>query len=71
MLRIMDKITLAQARIKFGSNYHIARLLGLNASSVCRWGRWVPDKYAAILISTPGLHLSRGGKRDALQADQA
>ena len=58
----MDKITLAAAVRKFGSRYHIARLLDLAPSSVCRW-KAIPDDMQAKLIALPASKLKRGGKR--------
>ncbi len=59
----MTKLTKAAAKRKFGSFYHVAKVLGLTPSSVGRWVRYVPDKYVAELNAHPGGQLERGGKR--------
>jgi hypothetical protein len=61
----MNKLTVSAAKHKFGSLYHVAKLLNLNRSSIGRWGRYVPDKYAQALHALPAQKLERGGKRNA------
>jgi hypothetical protein len=57
------KMTVAAARKKFGSLYHIAKLLDRNISSVSRWGKYVPQDYVATLQALPESRLKRGGVR--------
>jgi hypothetical protein len=63
MVQNMTKLTKAAAKRKFGSYYHIAKVLGLTPSSVGRWERFVPDKYVPQLDAHPGGRLEMGGKR--------
>jgi hypothetical protein len=56
----MAQITVAEARRKFGSNYHIARLVGVHKSTVGRWGRMVPKEHAPKLVELPAARLKRG-----------
>ena len=59
----MSKLTLSAAKRKFGSLYHVAKLLELHPSTVTRWGQYVPDKYAPKLESIPAKRLEQGGAR--------
>jgi hypothetical protein len=63
IMAAMTKLTKAAAKRKFGSYYHIAKVLGLEPSSVTRWVRFVPEKYVPALEAHPGGVLEKGGKR--------
>lgn len=59
-------MTVTEARRYFGSNYAIAQTLGVDRSTVGRWGRDVPDDYAdklSEIVATKGLEKAFSGKK--------
>lgn len=48
-------MTKAAAKRKHGSLYRIAQVLGVNRSTVGRWGRNVPARYVQQLLDTAGV----------------
>lgn len=55
-------MTVAEARKKFGSYYHIARIVNRNLSTVLKWQR-IPAEHIPTLLNHPGGRLQRGGRR--------
>jgi hypothetical protein len=56
-------MTVAEAVSKFGSMYHVAKILGISQSAVGRWGEMVPQHRAGKLHAKPAKKLQRGGFR--------
>lgn len=56
-------MTVAEAVKKFGTRYHIAKVLRITESAVSRWGAMVPQHRVSKLLRHPGGRLKRGGLR--------
>jgi hypothetical protein len=55
-------MSLSAMRAKFGSAYHVSKILGISQGAISRWKR-VPDHHLARLHDHPGGRLKRGGLR--------
>lgn len=62
ILPAMQTMTKTAMRKKFGSAYHVAKILGISQSAISRWKR-VPEHHLEYLLAHPGGKLKRGGPR--------